>query len=163
MVEVTLHSYSNPTGRCDECQDGPEPGCCDEFFVRPAGQACPMSSACDTIIQHCVREDTGLMCDSFTYYSGDTNSLDIDNSVHSLDNPVIVRGEEPWDVSYVHWGPAWCMLCMIQPLYSSMDLWKLYRYRSTTFVAKTFVSLHAVWFISALKLVSFSDQISIHY
>ena len=50
VVEVTLHSYSNPSGRCDQCQDGSEPGCCDEPFIRPAGQACPSNSTCDPFI-----------------------------------------------------------------------------------------------------------------
>lgn len=98
-MEITLHSYSNPTGRCDECQEGPEPGCCDETFIRPAGQACPSTSACDTAIQHCVQHAEGTMCDSFTFYEPDSNSLNLDTSVHGLDNPVIVRGDEPWDVS----------------------------------------------------------------
>jgi hypothetical protein len=97
---VTLHSYSNPNGRCDKCQEGPEPGCCDETFIREADQACPITSACDTLIQHCVEHANGTMCDTFTFYSLDTNSLDVESSSHNLDNPVTVMGEEPWNVSY---------------------------------------------------------------
>ena len=100
MVEVTLHSYSNPTGRCDQCQSGLQPGCCDESFVRSSYQSCPSYRACDTIVSHCIGHADGPVCDAFTFYSPDTNSLTIDYSIHSADNPVTVRGEEPWNVSY---------------------------------------------------------------
>ena len=100
VVEVTLHSYSNPSGRCDQCQDGSEPGCCDEPFVRPAGQACPSNSTCDSFIRHCVEHVEGTMCDNFSFFYPDTNSRNLDNSDDALDNPVTVQGEEPWEVSH---------------------------------------------------------------
>ena len=56
MVEVRVHSYRNPSGRCDRCRvDGnPVPGCCDEpGVIRPTTSRCPQT--CDTGFAYCIR------------------------------------------------------------------------------------------------------------
>lgn len=102
-MEVTVHSYHNPTGRCGECQPGPEPGCCDETQVRPAGEACPSTSVCDTLIGYCTTP-VGDVCEVFffsKYYQPDGNELDFDSagSLLGSNSTIIVQREEPWNVS----------------------------------------------------------------
>ena len=102
-VEVGIHTYDNPTGRCDECQQGPDPGCCDETSTRPADQQCPTSPTCDTFFRyrHCDK-DNGNACEgvqpTFSLFGPDTNSVDFDNRNFNI-NPVIVEENEPWNVS----------------------------------------------------------------
>ncbi len=63
-VEITFHSYDNPTGRCAQCQGGSTPGCCDENFVRSSSESCP-SVRCDTGMHVCIRRlsfsDCGIL------------------------------------------------------------------------------------------------------
>ena len=104
-MEVTVHSYRNPTGRCDGCQDGPDPGCCDETDVRPANEACPVDSliGCDTLLGACIRP-IGSDCDfTFANFIGfNTNSYDFDSEL-GTDNPSwTVERDEPWNVSLVY-------------------------------------------------------------
>ena len=71
IVEVNVHNYQNPSGRCDGCQAGndPGPGCCDEDFVRPLNQACPSSGPdviCDTFIAYCSVPHGDPTCDPIT-------------------------------------------------------------------------------------------------
>ena len=109
IVEVNVHSYHNPSGRCAECQDGPEPGCCDETFVRPLDQACPNTSLCDPIMLALyappIRGTSGFVStgdaamtvaipESFRV---NANSIDFDSDQVADFNHVIER-EEPWNV-----------------------------------------------------------------
>ena len=76
-MEVNVHNYVNPVGRCDGCQasNDPGPGCCDEDGVRPANQGCPSSSVCDSFIAYCSVPLGDPICDpnsnegSFTHIS----------------------------------------------------------------------------------------------
>ena len=104
IVEVNVHNYQNPTGRCDECQPGPVPGCCDETVVRPAIEACPSSSACDTFMSYCDVPLGDPACEpemNTDYYRSDRNSINFDTEGPLLgsDFPVMVERNEPWTVS----------------------------------------------------------------
>ena len=101
-MEITLHSYSNPTGRCDECQPGTQPGCCDETFVRPAGQLCPSTPTCDTAIEHCAITNDEIKCGAFIFFEANTNIINFEQStgLQRFENPVIIHGNGLWNVSY---------------------------------------------------------------
>ena len=102
-LEVTVHSYLNPTGRCDECREdnNPDPGCCDESTIRPRDETCPIQ--CDPAMTICFRpvdstvELTGVSCPNTTInITGtrlffDMNSFDF--SVYSffgITNPLML-------------------------------------------------------------------------
>ena len=104
-MEVTVHSYLNdPAGRCAECQPGPEAGCCDEDFVRPANETCPSTAICDPIIAYCDRLPGGT-CEepqTFTaFYIIDRSERDFiaQNSFLGTPLPLILSRDEPWNVS----------------------------------------------------------------
>ena len=111
-MEVRAHSYLNPTGRCDECQEdnNTDPGCCDESTIRPIDETCPAAESCDTSMIICYRpvdsteELTGVTCQN-QYSDGplilpDTNSLDFSiESYFGLSNPTVLFGDEAWVVS----------------------------------------------------------------
>ena len=107
-VEVSIHTYDNPTGRCDECQPGPDPGCCDETSVRPADEPCSISSTCDPIFgyKHCgIDTRNNGYCEGVestnSKFTINTNSVDFNSTWldFELDNPVIVEESAPWNVS----------------------------------------------------------------
>ena len=70
-MEERAHSYLNPTGRCDECREdsNQDPGCCDEFTIRPIDENC-LLALCDPTMIVCFRpvdstaELTGVSCQS---------------------------------------------------------------------------------------------------
>ena len=108
VVDVNVHSYWNPSGRCDECQEGPEPGCCDETEVRPADDPCPITAVCDTIIFYCAVPLGDHICapTSGLYsklYNPNANSLDFDaeGTLIGTELPLIIEGDEPWRVSNI--------------------------------------------------------------
>ena len=96
-VMVSPHTYDNPTGRCDKCQPGPYPGCCDEPTVRPADQQCPTSLTCDPVFsyRYC---DIGNNCEGVqsALFLSDSNSVVFDPDIAG---PVILEKNEPWNVS----------------------------------------------------------------
>lgn len=109
QVEVTVHSYLNPTGRCDECRiaNNSNPGCCDEDIVRPLNETCPADSICDPVIAYCSRPLGSTNCslvvpDLFVINS---NSVNFDSAslpvLFGLTNPPVLLFEEnePWAVS----------------------------------------------------------------
>ena len=103
IVDVTLHTYRNPSGRCQQCQSGPDVGCCDETFVRPLFQSCN-ASACDPIILYCNTEYIGGDCGSLsasTFYTRDASFLDLSgsSSIFDGDNTVTIQSDNPWRVS----------------------------------------------------------------
>ena len=108
VMEVSIHSYRNPTGRCDGCQPGPDPGCCDETSVRPEGDECPENSTCDPILGYCARPIGGICSTedflaSLTFFHNTNNvNFDLAGSLFGLDNPLVVERTEPWSVS--DWG-----------------------------------------------------------
>ena len=106
-MEVNVHSYQNPSGRCAECQDGAEPGCCDETVVRPANETCPSTSACDTLIAYCdvplgdppCMPEMGDYSPNFRPNSSTTIDFDAEGTLLGLDQPLTVEQDEPWIVS----------------------------------------------------------------
>ena len=113
VVEITFHSYNNPSGRCVYCPPyTTNRGCCDENFVRPQNQRCNFSSTCDTVIGYCIRPlganhmvctDEELAGGEFgRYVKLETNYMDFTNGQNSdyiPANPVIRRSNESWRVS----------------------------------------------------------------
>ena len=100
-MEVRAHSYLNPTGRCDECQEdnNPDPGCCDESTIRPRDETCPVR--CDTTMNICLRsvgstvELTGVTCPTSNINGTglflNTNSLDFSiNPFFEIANPLML-------------------------------------------------------------------------
>ena len=119
IVEVNVHNYQNPSGRCAECQwpwPGRSPGCCDEDFIRPASQGCPgtgpMAAVCDPFITYCSVPLGDPTCNPNTegsmsaFFRPDTNSIDFDaeGSLLGTELPLTIEGDEPWRVSnnYIH-------------------------------------------------------------
>ena len=113
-VEVRAHSYLNPTGRCDECQEdnNPDPGCCDESTIRPIDETCPVGGlvGCDTSIDICFRpvnSTVELSCESpnsliGTVFYSNTNSRDFSlgpSGFFGLANPLVQFSFGAWMVS----------------------------------------------------------------
>ena len=108
IVEVNVHNYQNPSGRCEDCQEGndPGPGCCDEEGVRPLTESCPV--VCDTLIAYCslplgnvnITCDPGADGNSSRFFTYDSNSIDFDaeGTLLGTDLPLIIEGDEPWNV-----------------------------------------------------------------
>lgn len=108
-IELTAHSYRNPTGRCAECQqpDNATPaGCCDESFSRPTGEACPV--ACDTTIVECYAplrtRSTGQQDCRPTpviapLFNPNNNTFDFSGSFFGFTNPRVRISSEAWVVS----------------------------------------------------------------
>ena len=103
-VEVTYHSYSNPTGRCAECGGGTVPGCCDVPSPVPLDSFCSQD-ACDTAMAFCFRpvgstdnctqqEQTlaprALLNRRFSAFDGE---------FFGLRNPPTITSNRPWQVS----------------------------------------------------------------
>ena len=103
-MEVNIHNYANPTGRCDECQEGRDPGCCDEDDIRPPNIGCPSTSVCDPFIAFCAVPLGDPACEPMTFttfFRTDSNSIDFDSegSLLGLDLPVVLERNEAWAVS----------------------------------------------------------------
>ena len=114
-MEITVHSYLNPTGRCDECQEdnNTDPGCCDESTIRSIDETCPASESCDTGMITCFAVDstvelTGVSCQNEilniagTQLYRDTNSLDFSllSTFFGRVNPLVLTSDQAWVVSY---------------------------------------------------------------
>ena len=112
-IDITHHSYLNPTGRCDECREdnNPDPGCCDEATIRPINDTCPAAESCDTAMIICFRpvdsteELTGVSCRNtltgIVTLFPDTNHLDFSllSTFFGLPNPYVIFGDVAWVVS----------------------------------------------------------------
>jgi hypothetical protein len=113
-VEVTIHTYQNPTGRCDECRRPgfSNPGCCDEAFIRPPNLPCETTTdTCDTTVDYCIRElrSTAADCSAgqtvlSTFAFPETNRYEymstLSPSFFGVDNPLLVIGHnKSWTVS----------------------------------------------------------------
>lgn len=109
-VEVTVHSYQNPTGRCDGCRQSgiPNPGCCDETFIRPSSMSCEIAAdTCDTTVDYCIRDlrSTANGCqEDQTFFSPfaveETNAYSISPSFFGVNNPLLIVGHnKSWTVS----------------------------------------------------------------
>ena len=107
MVEVRVHSYSNPSGRCDGCRvDGiPVPGCCDERFIRTTSR-CPQTNTCDTGIAYCIRSSgqtqecqLNQAVPSELFVSNTNNFNFGDGDDIGLPNPIEEFDVEAWRVS----------------------------------------------------------------
>ena len=108
MVEVRVHSYRNPSGRCDECRvDGnPDPGCCDEpGVIRPIAMECPQSMTCDTAFGYCIRPSGETQeCQlqqavRSTRVTVDDNDRNFGDDFLGLPNPIEESDNEAWSVS----------------------------------------------------------------
>ena len=106
MVEVRVHSYRNPSGRCDECRvDGNlDPGCCDEpGVIRPIAMECPQM--CDTGIVYCIRPSGQTQeCQlnqavPSRFFLRNTNNLNFGDDILGLPNPIEEFDVEAWRVS----------------------------------------------------------------
>ena len=113
-VEVRVHSYLNPTGRCDECREdnNPDPGCCDESTIRPIDETCPVVR-CDTTMIICSRpvnstvEVTGVNCPGLNNMTGSElyfNTISREFSLGPLNffglaNPLELSSPGAWVVS----------------------------------------------------------------
>ena len=109
-VEVTIHSYQNPTGRCDGCRQSgfSNPGCCDESIIRSPSQSCEITvNTCDTAVDYCVRDlrSTATGCpEGQTVLSSfaveETNTYSNSPIFFGLENPILITGQDmPWIVS----------------------------------------------------------------
>ena len=103
-VEVRVHSYRNPTGRCDGCREenNTDPGCCDELTIRPMDETCPKS--CDTTLVICTTplESDGTNYQTFiqasTIFIDCNDSLEFDSSSFGLSNPALLVEDKTWEV-----------------------------------------------------------------
>lgn len=107
LVEVRVHSYRNPSGRCDACRapDNPVPGCCDEVSIRPLDEECPEN--CDTSVDICLRalRATGISCEPDQLFMADgvgvnTNSFNFGSGFFGFPNPGTISGTQAWVVSW---------------------------------------------------------------
>ena len=113
-VEVRVHSYLNPTGRCAGCRtdNNTGPGCCDELLIRSSDESCSLEEdTCDPTVDYCIRPlgETGEDCpegqivlspsafeetNNFTFFS-------FTPSFFGVENPLLIVAENtPWTVSY---------------------------------------------------------------
>ena len=106
-VEVTAHSYNNPSGRCDECRSSPDsdPRCCDETSDRPLEQQCPFIR-CDTTVKFCFRSlgENETSCppdERGTTTSINTNYATFGTLFFGIANPQIHSSILAWEVSVV--------------------------------------------------------------
>ena len=108
-VEIRAHSFSNPSGRCEECRlpGDSGPRCCDATFFTPS---CPATPTCDTKINSCFRplKQTGPDCPPGQLVKPPVFLLDINNYTFGNDffgfsNPEISTFGGAWMVigSYV--------------------------------------------------------------
>ena len=111
-LQVRMHNYTNPTGKCPSCVEvlSPEPGCCDRH-----GQLGSCDSyRCDTYFTYILRalgsSKTGENCttadpDNTSLHWRQTSLPNIndgrinfsDSTVLGLDNPLTLGG---WDNSW---------------------------------------------------------------
>ncbi len=105
-VEITFHSYDNPTGRCAQCQEeslGSDPRCCDEDNFRPLNQSCSSIETCDPVMRICIRQLSTASCGILNGFdptpSPDTNSFIFTSSFFGFSNPLLVVDTLPWEVS----------------------------------------------------------------
>ena len=101
-VEVTIHSFDNPTGRCSGCRErgNPHPGCCDESFIRHISQACPMSTdTCDPSVDYCIKAfgstsaecpDSNVVLSEFAVEETNSYSISQQSDFFGLENPLLI-------------------------------------------------------------------------
>ena len=102
IAEVRTHAYDNPSGRCDGCQPGLDPGCCDETTVRPADEQCPDSPpTCDPLFRFRYCDvDTANACDEVESTFSSSFAINSSRVIVNTNFPVIVEKSEPWNVSF---------------------------------------------------------------
>ena len=109
-LEITFHSYHNPTGRCQGCVlalDKVVKACCDDndIFITPEGQNCSLSSLCDTGVEYCFKplESTSMICPSGAVlaptFLEDTNLVaSFGSSFFGANNPIQMTQNTSWQV-----------------------------------------------------------------
>ena len=101
-VVVGVHSFSNPSGRCEECHSPADTRlrCCDATSFTPS---CP-NSTCDTTIDYCFRPlgQLGLDCPLGLFqpssFSPDTNNFTFSDLFFGFPNPRTFTSVEAWMV-----------------------------------------------------------------
>lgn len=111
---MTVHSYHNPTGRCDGCRQSgiPNPGCCDESTIRPASSSCSAEDTCDTSVDYCIRPlrstEDGCPEDQIflsSFAVEETNTYFFSPTFFGVDNPLLIIGQnKSWSVSNKIWS-----------------------------------------------------------
>ena len=95
-VDVRVHSYHNPTGRCNECRvdrNSDRPGCCDEERDL---DVCSARETCDTFANLCIRPLESTVTSCAVTISGrtlmfNTNYIDFESlsDFFGLPNPLL--------------------------------------------------------------------------
>ena len=110
QVEVTLVSYSNPSGRCQGCAVNTDSegvvshSCCDDFS-RFSDRACDSFRQCDVYFIFCLRptDSTGMGCSNYTNKTSDVfGNLMSGNLGQGLSNQLFPGLLEPYTVSVMH-------------------------------------------------------------
>lgn len=109
VVEVRVHSYSNPSGRYDKnVGNSAYMACCDETSLTPPGEACPIDQ-CDTTMVICTRalgarrlkceademlpegSEVRLNKNSFSFGANESDFF-------GYSNPIVITGTSAWKV-----------------------------------------------------------------
>lgn len=110
QVEITFHSYSNPSGQCDGCRptEGSNPGCCDNIFTEVCfepGSEPRGTDTCDTSVDYCIREvgstkpgcpEDGLVISQYALEN--FNDYTFSPFFFGIDNPLLVISNMSWVV-----------------------------------------------------------------
>lgn len=95
FLEVSVHGYSNPTGRCRGCRVRGviERGCCDNFLTT----VCSGSLSCDSFFTYCIGNGDRGCADPLQQRTSTVNENDgpvnfSQSTVLGLENPLILQG-----------------------------------------------------------------------
>ena len=117
QVEITFHSYLNPSGKCDGCRQtaSSAPGCCDNSSALLSEDECfdpnkdPRGiDTCDTLFDYCIRAlgSTAHGCtEDQLIHSGyafeNINDYPFSPFFLGVENPLIVTNTSQWAVSII--------------------------------------------------------------
>ena len=101
-MEVRLNGYTNPTGRCRDCNSMTELTCCDRF--RGGTSACTDEERCDSYFFYCLRPFGEVRLNPGCF-SNETRNVSVANTddgplnfsqstVLGLNNPQVLSGLE---------------------------------------------------------------------
>ena len=95
FLEVSVHGYSNPTGRCRGCSlnGESERGCCDRFLTT----VCRGDLLCDSFFTYCIGNGDRGCLDPLQQRMSAVNVNDgpvnfSQSTVLGLENPLILQG-----------------------------------------------------------------------
>lgn len=105
VVELRVHSYHNPSGRCDQCGEASRtnPWCCDETSPTSPDRLCPNDS-CDTlmVISESVGGGPYQLLPGGGQLKLNTNSIELspeDHTFFKYQNPIVRLHKSAWMVS----------------------------------------------------------------